>query len=63
MGLAEELDVQSNGPHEEVDIAQSLTGHVSRQCLTLGYCLHDSVPACRLECLHRQKNENFGSEG
>lgn len=36
--------VKSNGPHEQIDVTQSLAGHISRQCLTVANRLHNPVP-------------------
>lgn len=42
--LTEELNVQPDSPHEEIDIAQSLTRHIGRKSLAVGNGLHHTVP-------------------
>ena len=42
--LTEQLHVQSDGPHEQVDVAQSLAGHVCREALAIADGFHHAVP-------------------
>ena len=44
MPSTEQLDIQPNGTHEQVDITQPLGGHVCREGLALGNGLHHSIP-------------------
>lgn len=42
--LTEQLHVQTNGPHEEVDIVQALAGHVGRERLAVANGFHHAIP-------------------
>ena len=46
--LTQELYIQTNSPHEQVDIAQPLAGHIGRQGLAVAHGLHDTVPESKL---------------
>jgi hypothetical protein len=39
----QELDIQTDGPHEQVDIAQALPAHILRQGLADGNSLHNAL--------------------
>ena len=48
---SEELHVEANSPHEQVNIAEPLACHVRRQSLTLHNGFHNAIPTRISQCI------------
>lgn len=42
--LTKKLHVQSDSTHEQIDVAQALASHISRESLAVTNGLHNAIP-------------------